>query len=160
MAVQFTTALICEDIRREENGKLSLSGVFGGEIVVDRLPAVLVLSFLVIANVAVAIDCEVDFRLRLDDVTLFEGKGKITPKAPGRSLLPIGRQLVKIAKPGILRFEERPAGSKWRLLLACPVRSAEITSPEAPARIPLQQLLSPVSRKPVKFKRKPRPLVH
>lgn len=160
MNIKFDTALICEDVRREENGKLGLAGVFSTDIVVDRFPAVLVLSFLLVATVKVAIESEVSIRLRLDDVNLFEGKGRMSPSYPGRTLLPIGRQVLKIEKLGILRLDVKQAGANWQNLSTTPIRSADIVPEQPPRPRHPKRNTTPASRKVVKRGQKPRSLLH
>jgi hypothetical protein len=41
MAVKHRYSIVCDDVRREDNGKLMLVGVYGGTIVVPQFPAVL-----------------------------------------------------------------------------------------------------------------------
>ena len=156
MNLTFDTALICEDVRAERSGKLGLLGVYGADIIVDRLPAALMLSFVLVADVKSVIRSEVDIRLRLDDRILFEGKGRIEPRTSGRNLLPIGKQLLRIEKAGILRLDVKQMGTDWQVLVTTPLHGAG-TMLKHPASSPVRPA-KPV-RSP-KREQKPPPLIH
>jgi hypothetical protein len=42
--LKIISVLICDDVRREENGKEILIGVYSGDIIVTRFPAAMALT--------------------------------------------------------------------------------------------------------------------
>lgn len=76
---QFRNAILCEDVREEIGNKKSIMGVFGGDVLVQSLPARIRVAFYAeyLPN-----DDEVeemDFLLKLGDTTVAEGKLSLPP---------------------------------------------------------------------------------
>src|SRR6266480_1826028 len=67
--------IVCDQVRREDNGKMFLIGVYGSSIIVESLPANLLLSLLLNVDGEGAKEIPIDFRVLLDDATLQSGKG-------------------------------------------------------------------------------------
>jgi len=158
MSMKFDTALICEDVRIERSGKLSLVGVYAAEIITDRIPAMLMLAFVLVVDIEAAFRCEVGIRLRRDDDVLFEGNGSIEPKTSGRHLLPIGKQLIRIERTGVLRLDAKQTGLNWQTLVTTPLH---VAAPVAIRSADFQGLpRRPVRGKSTKREQKPRSPLH
>lgn len=65
--IRFLTAIVCDDLRREDNGKELLIGVYSGSILVGAFPQVLVLCFWVPLMIPASGKYEFEFRMRNTD---------------------------------------------------------------------------------------------
>ncbi len=66
-SVRVKSALVMDDCRREDNGKLLMVGVYGPEVVVPEFPASVTLAFWHELEIFGAGSAEVVFRVTLDD---------------------------------------------------------------------------------------------
>jgi len=129
MKPRFSYAVVCDGIRREDNGKHILIGVYGAAIYVREFPADLALSFYVHVENPVAGPMEFEFRLVFDDLNgqqtvLGSGSGTLDVKKPVPPVtLEDGTDIalpgipVAIDSPGRLTLEARgPTKGRWSTL--------------------------------------------
>jgi hypothetical protein len=123
----YLTALACEDIRREDNGKLIVVGAFASNIQFASFPAVAVLAFLVVAEAAEMGERHTKFQLLLDDAPIAQGSAAYAPDRPGRQLLRTPAIDIRFEKPSLLTFQVvdadaagNPLGD-WVTLLTLPI---------------------------------------
>ena len=63
--MKILSALICDDVRREDNGKEILIGVYSGSIAIPTIPANITLTAWI--NMEIHGPCEFDFEIRVLD---------------------------------------------------------------------------------------------
>jgi hypothetical protein len=114
-AVTIVSAMICEDIRPEVNGKYSLNGVFGTDMKLQTIPGTIVLGmFAVIRN---HITGETDGEFRVVDArkkTLVKAVVQANFDTVGGSLLPVGPFPLAIHEPTTLKFQLRLGDDRWQ----------------------------------------------
>lgn len=115
--IRFASALVCDEIRREDTGKYILIGVYVSEILVDRLPAGLQLSFWLI--ITVDTDQPRAFEMRLvgpGEAQLMRGAVTASfAKAGGPYGLPLGPAPIQLQSVGRLRLEVQLQGQEdWQ----------------------------------------------
>jgi hypothetical protein len=108
--IQF--GLICDDSRREDNGKLILIGVYAGNIVVPALPAALVLTLVVFFEALKSVDSSIHLRVTLDTETIAEGEAKIKMDA-GSTISTFTGIPVALQRTGLLSFQIRMSSERW-----------------------------------------------
>lgn len=116
---QVLAALICDDARREANGKEILIGVYSGNVSVKQLPANITLSAWI--NLQVKGPADYDFEVRVIDPsgrTAVDGKfglkaineydhtGTSLPKFP-----------IYAEKEGTLKVQIRQSGGRWQTVI-------------------------------------------
>src|SRR4051794_4058924 len=116
--VRFETAIVCDDIRREDNGKEILIGVYSGDITVATFPANLRLFFWISTFVEEGGEQVVNMRvLGPGDVQLIKGEFRIQVSAfPSEGSLPVGPLLLQIQTEGKITLQIKRAGSKWETI--------------------------------------------
>src|SRR3972149_4961344 len=91
MAITHDYTLICDDIRREDSGKLILVGVYTPDIVTTQIPFVLP-SFSVLQRLQSDRPGEWHFRFKLAPLetgkAIIEGMGQAKFAAPGSAYVP------------------------------------------------------------------------
>ncbi len=100
--------IVCDDIRREDNGKELLIGVYTRDIVVGAFPAVLQLAFWICYVPTALGTIETEFRLVDEqDAEFFKGKTSSQIDVIARSSIRLAGLPVPLQIPGTLRFQSR-----------------------------------------------------
>jgi hypothetical protein len=105
--VQIRFGLVCDDIRREDNQKLLLIGVYDADIRVENIPTNISIQLLLAIDVKEPVDpAQLELMVSLDDDTLVSGKGKFGLSS-GKAMLPLPKMKFGIGHDGILKFQAR-----------------------------------------------------
>lgn len=111
------SAVVCDSVRREENGKLLLIGVYGGSILLSEYPAAFALSLALRIRPIQLGAFDLEFRGRLDDDVIVKGDAKIEAKDNDVAFIIMEPLPMRIEHEGVLRFEMREKKKrKWALL--------------------------------------------
>lgn len=104
--ITFKHALLCDDVRREDNGKLILIGLYGGNIQVASLPTTLLLALVCecITNSEGPKQNEVHIEFRLDGKVSTKGSIGVTIDGSGTSFLAFPKAPIHLANPGKLEI--------------------------------------------------------
>lgn len=105
-------AIVCEDIRQETGKKLSLLGVFSGDILVRTIPANLRVALYLATEASAEVDIELFYRLRLNEEELLTAQGRFKSSV-GKGAIPFPSMVVAISQPGVLHFEIGADGKDW-----------------------------------------------
>jgi hypothetical protein len=116
-SVQFRYGVICDDVRREDNGKLLIIGVYSGYIIVQQLPATLLLSLVIAAEVDSSYEIPIELRVKFNKRVIRTGKGTIRMERAGLGLtMAKGLLLDDLKESGLLTFQARPSQGRWATL--------------------------------------------
>ncbi|MCC5979849.1 MAG: hypothetical protein JJU21_17455 [Salinarimonas sp.] len=136
-AFRLMNAVFCEDIRREDNGKDMLLGVYGGDIVAARCPIRVGVSLWLQYVSAPVRTGETGIALRLR----FEGHEKPVSQIglpfmeEGEATLALRGMPLEINGSGTLLLERRLPGQDWeeiaRKRVTCPDPATEASSDRA-----------------------------
>lgn len=109
-------AVICDDIRREDNGKQILIGVYSEDIIVSSFPAQLNLAMWLQCKAENSGEVNFDFRaLRDGNDEIFKGSAKIqVPTADKLLSIAVTPLIVQIISPGTLTFQVRQHQGRWQ----------------------------------------------
>ena len=132
MPIRVKQAVICEDVRREENGKLFLIGVFGSNIGINEFPANIILATTVWIVAEEAGIHNVRFAWFVDDIEKSGASAKIEIREPGVSVFRVQPvPIVDIEKPGHVSFRVKFSDQDWQIAETLPIvsRSAPNASP-------------------------------
>jgi hypothetical protein len=137
-ALEVGAGIVCDEVRREDNGKLILIGVYPSNIVVAELPAVLVLWLVLKLEATEPVDATFEFRVSLNGQQLRTGKGRIPIRTQGPSWIVLPSILLdKITTEGRLAFEVRTPGEEsWMTACWLPLtvkRPSGATAPQSPS---------------------------
>ncbi|MFO1113035.1 MAG: hypothetical protein U1E38_01205 [Rhodospirillales bacterium] len=134
MPLSLRYGIVCEDIRREDNGKLILIGVFARDIGISNFPASLVLALCVSMEVDEPGDFEIEFQFLFRDEISIQGKTSITINDPGLGMIVIPRfPIENITGEGGISFRFRQAGSEWQTVASLPIVSRASTTCPPPS---------------------------
>lgn len=116
--VRFEGVIVCDDVRREDNGKEILIGVYSGDITLPRLPANIRIFFW--AMLYVEEGGEQTFNIRVlgpGEVQLIQGNfHALLPDTPPEGSLPIGPLLLQIQTAGQLSLQIKREGGEWETI--------------------------------------------
>lgn len=116
-SVQFKYGIVCDDARREDNGKLLLVGVYAGNIIVARFPATLLLCLVIAVSAARPYEVPLELRVKFDRRIIRTNKGKLKSDRAGLGLtITRGLLLENIEGPGLLTFQARQKEGRWATL--------------------------------------------
>jgi hypothetical protein len=129
--LEISFAIVCDDVRREDNGKLILIGVYGENIVLPQIPAPMVLCVVLFIETKEEFRTQGTFRARMEDQILAEAPINLDYKK-GKGIVSYSGIPVAIQKAGNLTFELEVQGEgKARILKTIPVTFA--LASESPA---------------------------
>jgi hypothetical protein len=129
--------LVCDDVRREETGKLILIGVYSSAIIVGQLPAALLLSLVFKLTAQEPMEAGIQFKVMLDDEKIRSGKGRIRIGAAGSLwLTPSPFVLEKLEREGDLNFDVQVEDGEWKTVCSLPLKlrqPSDATEPQQPS---------------------------
>lgn len=112
--------VICDDIRREDNGKNMLIGVYSGSIIVSGFPANLSLAAWIRFELAGVTPAKVDCRLLGNDDAVLGNIDQMTIQ-PGPSSLALCGITAQLKESGSLTLQFRQEGGEWETAEAAQV---------------------------------------
>jgi hypothetical protein len=119
-------AFICDEVRREDNGKLIIIGVYTYDIIVLNFPVDLVLTIVVSLKVDEPVETDFELRLSHDGKLINTGKGHF--KLEKSSITGIPKiPLQNISGPGELKFEMRFGDGDWQTIRKIPILGANVS---------------------------------
>lgn len=120
-SVEIAFAILCEGVRREDNGKLFAYGMFGNNVLLPSFPALLELCLLLRIMPVAPGEHDLHFKVMVSDqeVVKFGGKVKSIDGSPETTATPIFP--VQIESPGTLSFAASDDGENWATVLSMPV---------------------------------------
>lgn len=133
MSIRVNYGVVCEDIRREDNGKLFLIGVYGKDIRARAMPATLVLSLY--ANVAAdeTFSGEIEFRCLVNGEISSGSKGNLVITETGDSAIIFPAVPVVVPTASLLEFQLLMPNQGWITITTIPVRDESPTASPQPS---------------------------
>lgn len=120
------SVVVCDDVRREDNGKEILLGVYSGGVLVQSFPIALGLSFWVHFNADVIGDAELRFRLIAgSEVKFFEIRAKLVLGKLGLGSLTFGPAPVVLQVASTLELQMNQKGDDWETIYQFGVAKAD-----------------------------------
>lgn len=126
--IKLSYCLVCDHIRIEKSNKLILIGVYGGEIIVEKFPALLSISFhcSFIVEGEEKINIEFEIHYPGDDSPRKAGISINVEKGTKHANINLPGVPLKIDESGEIYLKYRTTGSRWKKILSCGVRAGEI----------------------------------
>lgn len=115
-------AIVCDQVRREDNGKEILIGVYSSDILIPLFPATLLLAFWVQVSAQKAGSYDIEFRIKVN--------GKLAAELSGKTAIKKGSAISSISTPqvpiefrsiGTLGVEFREKSKRWKTISTLPV---------------------------------------
>jgi hypothetical protein len=120
--IEFHYATVCDDVRREDNGKLILIGVYGSDISFKQLPAEVSLNLVIPTTASDALEMPLEVRVQYDGKEVAKGAGTIRTRESGHATFVIPNIEIQIPDhPSTLEFAVRPGDGKWQTVRSLPV---------------------------------------
>ena len=126
--------ILCEDVRREDNGKLIFIGVYGSNVLVGGFPATIVFANPVWFELKEPYEGVIWSQVLLDETKLTEAKGfaRIGVGNPVMSIQPIP---LEVPREGALSFQLKfSEDGDWQTAVTMPIKlnpSASASPPPA-----------------------------
>lgn len=135
--LRFDHAILCDDIRREDNNKVILIGIYSGDILVQKLPSNLVLAAWLIGTAYEEGEWPLEIRYKISakdakprKVTASGNIGVKELKEATELAVPLAKVPLKIEMPGTLSLDYRISGGRWKKLLSKTIILQEASSSE------------------------------
>jgi len=126
--LEITFAIVCDDVRREDNGKLIFIGVYGDNIGLPEIPASLALCLVLFIETQEEFSAQGTLRAMLDDKILSQAPIALGYKK-GKSIVSFSGIPIVIEKPGNLIFELQIQGEeRARILMTLPIISSRVAA--------------------------------
>lgn len=122
--------IVCDDIRREDNGKEILIGVYSGGIVVPSFPAPLALSFWMQFSASEAAEnIPVEFRVvgENEDVQFARMSAGMRVGKAGLGSIGLGAVPVMLQIPTTLRLQMKQYDSDWKTVYEIAVEKGAVS---------------------------------
>jgi hypothetical protein len=112
--------LLCDQVRREDNGKLFAIGIYSGTIVLSEFPATLVLSLVTMIRAHKIGEARIELRILLDGAPVAGWDAMFgSPEATGSELISLPPIPVAVPHAGQLEFQFRQRETDaWQTVLA------------------------------------------
>ena len=117
--IEFLTAILCDDVRRERNGKELLIGVYSGQVLLPEMPQVFFPVFWVPFETLDATAHKVQFRLiGIDGHVAYEWQPLVVTLVPDNhnDSITVGGMSILVDTPGTLRLEVKTDDLHWKVL--------------------------------------------
>lgn len=116
-------AFVCDDVRREDNGKMIYIGAYGRDVRVANFPATVILSLVLSFDAQEAGQWEIEIECQAENKTHTKASGDFIADQPGAVIFPIrGVLFSKISEPTELVFKWRLRGApRYRTALRFPL---------------------------------------
>lgn len=119
---KLVSALICDDVRREANGKFILIGAYSGDVRVNKFPAALALQLVLQTDASSAGEAPFEIRVRDGEQQLAAGGGELKSIAPGPALVPLPAFPFFISQETTLHFEVKLENREWEMVRALNIK--------------------------------------
>lgn len=125
--IKIDHAILCDDVRQENNGKLILIGVYSTDILVHHFPSTLNLSLFLHGSVQANGNASIKVRYRVDfddeDLTRYEAtaSGELSVAKSDDSdeiVVPLPKVPIECRGSGSLQIHYRIDDSRWKPLLS------------------------------------------
>jgi hypothetical protein len=127
-AFEVRAGVVCDFVRREDNGKLIFIGVYSENIVPNKFPATLILTCVGIVYAPEPVRSDIEVRVLFDGESKQTVDGSIEVHKAGVLFLPIPNiRLKDLAGPGTLSFQIREREKHWQTMMDIEVGSPEST---------------------------------
>ena len=122
------TALVCDDVRNEANGKQIIIGVYNSDMRMDNFPANVLLTFWLQVGPITEDNAVIDFRCTLSGKVITHGAVNFPVQSNHpKNGIAIGPFPIILEKPGTLRFEVKlPNSVKWIKAIDLPIISTPV----------------------------------
>jgi hypothetical protein len=121
IAVRF--GIVCDQVRREDNGKLLIIGAYGHSIDVSALPVNLMLTLVIGTwSKKPVTDYPIEVRASFSGEPIHSGSGTIALKEAGSDLLILPNIFVSASRAGELEFKAKLGADRWKVITTIPVR--------------------------------------
>ena len=112
--VSVDCAIVCDDVRREQNGKLILIGVYGNNIIVPSYPVTLKLSIVLAGHSDVSAQVPLKLRILQDANNYWEADGQMVFDVAGAGLFPVGGLEFSVAKNTDIDIQTRVGRGRFK----------------------------------------------
>jgi hypothetical protein len=124
MSAEIGAVIFCDDVRREQNGKDILIGVYSGDILIANFPFTLVLALWVEYLPTALGEQEANFRISYDHKKIADLRVKVDVLERGPMGIPMTGLPLAGEKEGTLQLEFSSDGQKWRLIKERRIRTS------------------------------------
>ena len=122
IAVHF--GIVCDEVRREDSGKLFMIGVYGHDISVASFPARLALTLVISLLAKSPVDDHpLEVQTEFDGETIHSGRGLISINDAGINLIVLPGIVVPAAKAGELTFKAKAGAGRWKVMAKIPLQA-------------------------------------
>lgn len=111
--IQIQYTLLCDEVRREDNGKLLIIGLYDSNMYVPSFPAKLSLTLLTRMKIAKPEDVAIEIEGLLNHERFTHINASINFHSGGLAFLPFPKFPATVKEKGKLLFRMRPAERKW-----------------------------------------------
>lgn len=126
MSLRVEFVAVCDEVRREDNGKLFLIGTYGADIRVANFPSTIQLTVVVRLYADEAIAAEIEFMCDAKGSAESQIGGHLTMKQNSSLLMPVrGFLLPNIQGPTDLTVKWRLPAKRWKNLHSFPIKRKE-----------------------------------
>jgi hypothetical protein len=125
-------AIVCDQVRREDNGKLIIIGIYGKSILISEFPAVVPLSIATQVKPTQVGEVGIEFRVLIDGEEMVKGGAAVHFPTLDPAFLNLPNLPVQLVRPSSVRFEMREQqGRRWTTLAEIPVEARSPISSSA-----------------------------
>lgn len=115
-------AVACDQVRKEDNGKFILIGVYGKDVRLVTIPATIVLTVVLgVFSEAPIESCPLSVRASFDEQEVYSGTGEVSISKPGNDLLVVPNVMIHVPTEGDLKIDAKVGTGRWRTVLVLPL---------------------------------------
>lgn len=130
MTVEFGTALLCDQIRQEMNGKYLVIGLYSSNVVFSAFPATGHFHLLSRAHLRQPGEHKISIRVNVGGVENHRFDAEFAVEQPSEDWIPIPLQPVQFQVPGLFSVDQLGPDGKWTEFFQINVIRPPIASPQ------------------------------
>lgn len=121
--MKIENAIVCDEVRKEDNKKHLIIGVYPNNILVAKFPATLAPVLWTQIYLDQEKETDIEYRVKQDDNKILVAGSGVVPKSPLQpATFTLPHAVLEIQKACVLVFQIREKGKRWKTLKKIPVQ--------------------------------------
>ena len=129
--IKIKFAFLCDDTRKEDNGKLIFIGAYNSSMIVQNFPAAHILCLVMNIHADEAVETSIGFRIFFNEHPIAEG-GSVINLMKGANFSVFPGVPLNFERPGLVAFQAKFGQADWEEIISIEVIPSQTSNASAP----------------------------